>query len=147
PRSGRFGAFVSQLQTGIPSLGVLLMVLCSTLVAWVVVGWMWQMSLYSISITPGFGNVLGLTCLIAFANVIGLIPGGLGVGEASISAILIRWGTAIPLAQAGALILRANSLMIILLGAIHWLAIRGRFAPGAPSTGYFAGAARQPERI
>jgi len=50
-----------------------------------------------------------------------------GVSEAGISLFLIRLGTAEPLAQAGALILRGYSATILVLGILHigvWKGLR-----------------------
>ena len=124
---GRMGEFVAHIQSGVRTPAMLLLLLVLTFASWAIVALGWQACLLSISIRLGFLDVLGLLSVVTVASIASFIPGGLGVAEASVAEFLIRGGFAPPLAQAGALSLRGFSLLVILLGGIHFLALRARW--------------------
>jgi uncharacterized protein (TIRG00374 family) len=95
-----------------------------TFLGWAMIALAWQACLMSLSIVIGFIDMLGLLSLIALASVLSFIPGGLGIAETGITEMLISYGIDAPLAQAGALLLRALSFLIIAMGAFHWLLLR-----------------------
>ncbi len=128
------GEFVAHLQRGVRTPTMLLLLLVSTFVSWSIVALGWQACLLSISIQLDFLDVLGLLSVVTVASIVSFIPGGLGVAEASVAEFLIRCGLAAPVAQAGALSLRGFSLLVILLGGIHLLALRARWKHARRST-------------
>lgn len=123
---GRMGKFVAHLQSGVRTPPMLLLLLVLTFASWVIVALGWEACLRSISIRLGFLDMLGLLSLVTLASIVSLIPGGLGIAEASVAEFLIRCGFTAPLSQAGALALRGFSLLVIFLGSIHLLALRAR---------------------
>jgi len=123
---GRIGEFVAALQRGVRTRSMVLILLLSTFASWALVALGWYACLASISIHLGFFDMLGLLAVVTLASIASLIPGGLGVAEASVATSLMHFGVAAPLAQAGALCLRGYSLLVILLGVAHLLALRAR---------------------
>ena len=123
---GRLGQVVAQVQGGVGSPAVLCMVLVLTFLGWAMVALAWQACFVSLSIALGFIDMLGLLSAITLASIISFIPGGIGVAEAGVTEILIGHGIGAPLAQAGALLLRALSFVTISLGLLHWLLLRLR---------------------
>ena len=57
--------------------------------------------------------------VVALISILSLIPGGVGISEASTTQILIQYGLAAPAAQAGLLVLRSYFVLAIALGAAH----------------------------
>ena len=81
----------------------------------------WQACFFSISITLGLTDMLGLLSIVTLASAVSFIPGGIGIAEAGITELLMSYGISAPLSQAGALVLRALSFLILAIGALHWL--------------------------
>lgn len=133
---GRIGQFLTVLQSGVRTPSMVLVLLLSTCASWSLVALGWYACLMSISIHLGFFDMLALLAVVTLTSIASLIPGGLGVAEASVATSLIHLGVAAPLAQAGALCLRGYSLLVILLGVAHLLALRARsgHSPGATAT-------------
>jgi uncharacterized membrane protein YbhN (UPF0104 family) len=107
----------------------LLMIIVITCVSWASVAFSWQVFLGAGGIHLDFSKAVALMSLVALINIASLVPGGLGISEAGISQLLMHFGFASAVAQAGALILRSYSLVIIALGAGHlgiWKLIRDR---------------------
>ena len=125
---GRTGAFVETVQRGVGTKGALAALLATTFLGWALVAWGWQLSLVALAIRLDFGQVLGLVSLVSLATLASFVPGGLGIADAGIAAYLIRLGYEPALAQAGGLLLRATTLLIIVLGSMHLLALRARWS-------------------
>jgi uncharacterized membrane protein YbhN (UPF0104 family) len=123
---GRLGQVVGQIQGGVNSPAVLCMVMVLTFLGWAMIALAWQACFVSLSIAFGFIDMLGLLSLITLASILSFIPGGIGIAEAGITEVLIGHGIDAPLAQAGALLLRALSFLVIAMGAFHWLLLRLR---------------------
>ena len=124
---GRRGQVVAQIQSGVSSPAALCIALVLTFLGWAMIALAWQACILSLSIVLGFTDMLGLLSIVTLASILSFIPGGIGIAEAGVTEILIRDGISEPLAQAGALILRAWSFLIIAMGALHWLLLRLRF--------------------
>jgi uncharacterized membrane protein YbhN (UPF0104 family) len=124
---GRAGEFVRHLQQGIGDPATLAVFLLSTFLSWGIVALGWQACLASLSIVLGFTDMLGLLSVVTLASILSFIPGGLGIAEAGITEFLIRYGVDAPRAQAGALMLRGFSILVILLGSVHLLLLRARW--------------------
>ncbi len=121
---GRVGDFLAHMRTGVGSPYALLIFMTLTFASWLLVAAAWYACLRGVSITLGIAELLGLLCLATLATLLSFVPAGLGVAEASISGILISYGVEPALAQAGALALRAFSVLVIALGALHFLWLR-----------------------
>jgi len=123
---GRFGEFVAHLQGGIASASNLIVLLASTFLGWIIVALGWQACLLTLSIRLDFLELLGLVSIVTLASILSFIPAGLGIADASAAELMIRHGVDVPLAQAGALILRGFSILVIALGIVHLLLLRAR---------------------
>jgi uncharacterized membrane protein YbhN (UPF0104 family) len=128
--SGRVGDFVRHLQQGVGDAPTLAVLLASTFLSWAIVALGWQACLASLSIVPGFTDMRGLLSVVCLASILSFLPGGLGIAEASTTEFLIRYGVQAAPAQAGALMLRGFSILVILLGSIHLLVLRERWRRG-----------------
>jgi uncharacterized membrane protein YbhN (UPF0104 family) len=122
--TGRLGQFVAHMRSGLRSPHILVVFMAWTFAGWLLVAAAWQACLRSISIDLGMMELLGLLSSVTLATILSFVPAGLGVAEAGTSGILIHYGMAAPLAQAGALALRAFSVMVVALGGLHLLLLR-----------------------
>ena len=105
------------------------MVTAITCVSWASVAFSWQVFLYSGGIHVSFAQAVALMSIVALISILSLIPGGIGVSEVGTSQMLIHFGFAAAVAQAGSLVLRCYSLVAIALGAGHlglWKLVRSR---------------------
>jgi uncharacterized membrane protein YbhN (UPF0104 family) len=92
-----------------------------TVFSWVMVILGWNAAMNSVSINVNFlqaSSVVSLTTLLAIMS---FVPGAVGVSEISITTILTKMEIALPLAQTGAIVIRAYALMIIFWTLLHWL--------------------------
>ena len=109
-------------------------------VSWASVAFSWQVFLYAGGIHIDFAQAVALMSVVALISLASLIPGGIGVTEVGTSQMLIHFGFATPVAQAGSIVLRCYSLVAIGLGVGHlgiWKLVRlrrGRRAAGAMAT-------------
>jgi uncharacterized membrane protein YbhN (UPF0104 family) len=82
----------------------------------------WYVSLRSISISPTILETAALTAITTLISILSLIPWALGIGDVSIATFLVYLKQDVPIAQAGALIIRLYGVMILILGFAHFLA-------------------------
>jgi uncharacterized protein (TIRG00374 family) len=126
---GRLQQLIESMRRCVGDIPTLLMIIVITCVSWASVAFSWQVFLVAGGIHLDFSKAVALMSLVALINIASLVPGGLGISEAGISQLLMHFGFASAVAQAGALILRSYSLVIIALGAGHlgiWKLIRDR---------------------
>lgn len=104
-----------------------------------VVSWFFEcLALYLI--LEGLGSVISVrasTFLYAFASLAGavsMLPGGLGVAEASLSGLLVTLGVPGPVAAAATLLVRAATLWLAVL--VGLLTLLGAFRPRAEAAGH-----------
>jgi len=90
-----------------------------TALSWGLVAAIWDIALRAVEIHLAFSQVLSLMSLVTIGTILSFIPGGWGVSEVVTTAILTRMGVVAVAAQAGALILRIQALIIILFGLTH----------------------------
>jgi uncharacterized membrane protein YbhN (UPF0104 family) len=121
PAKGKFGKFLVHLRACTRNWKSLLLVILLTFGAWTMVAMGWQICLYSISINLGFQKSMALMSMTTIINILSFVPGAVGVSEVSVAEFLNRMDINLVSAQAGALILRFYSLLIICVGAIHFL--------------------------
>lgn len=119
PLRGSFGELLLRMRTGINSLQALLTTLMLTFAGWLAVAAGWQFCLQSLGISVSLTEILGLVSTVTFMVILSLVPGGLGVAEVGTVEFLARLGVSTSGAQAGALILRCYSLLVIGLGIVH----------------------------
>jgi len=90
-----------------------------TILSWVLVAVNWQISLRAVQIHLALSQVLLLISLVTFGVLLSFVPGGFGVSELVTTAVLTNMGVVAVTAQAGALVLRAYSLFVMLFGLVH----------------------------
>ena len=128
-----FGRFFAPLRQCINSGKTLITVLVLTVCGWLAVTLGWHFSLLSISISLGFFETLAMTTITTLVSIFSLIPWALGISEVSISYFLVFFKQDVPLAQAGALIIRGYALVAFALGFllfVYWKIILNRKEDG-----------------
>jgi uncharacterized membrane protein YbhN (UPF0104 family) len=124
---GKAGELLGRIRDCVRDFRTLLVAFVITCASWASVALSWQLFLYSGGVDLGFLRSMALMAVVALINILSLIPGGLGISEASTTQILIHYGSSTPAAQAGSLVLRSYSVLAIALGAVHlgvWQAAR-----------------------
>ncbi|MGD1276253.1 MAG: lysylphosphatidylglycerol synthase transmembrane domain-containing protein [Tepidisphaeraceae bacterium] len=124
---GKLGEFLSHIRECVRDFRTLLGAFLITCASWSVVALSWQIFLYSGGVNLGYTRSMALMAVVALISILSLIPGGLGISEASTTQILVHYGQAVPAAQAGTLVLRSYSILAIALGAGHlgaWQMVR-----------------------
>jgi len=116
-----FGHFFTPFQQCIKNGKILITVLILTGCGWLAVALGWYFSLLSISISLGFFEILAMTTITTLINIFSLIPWSLGISEVSISYFLLYFKQEVPLAQAGALMIRAYALVAFVMGFVLFL--------------------------
>ena len=130
---GRPQQLLEHMRQCVGDFPTLLLVTLITCVSWASVAFSWQVFLYSAGIHLDFAQAMALMSIVALISILSLIPGGLGISEAGTSQLLIHFGFAVAVAQAGALVLRSYSLVAIALATGHlglWKLIRLRRSSG-----------------
>lgn len=97
-----------------------------TALKWAAVVAMWQAVFTSLGIAIGPLECAGVMAVVALAVTASLVPGGLGVAELTARALLILLGVAPGQAEAGAVLLRLLTPLLVALGLAHALALRPR---------------------
>lgn len=116
---GMVGDFISRSGLCISNAQTLIMVIILTVCSWTMVAIGWQICLYSISVDIGLQKSLALTFIVSILNILSFIPGAVGISEASIAEVLMRFSQSPASAQAGALVLRLYGILALLLSVIH----------------------------
>ena len=96
-----------------------------TVISWLLITFNWHIALSAVQIHLTPSQVLLLMSLVTIGAVLSFIPGGVDVSEMVTAAVLTNMGVAAVTAQAGALILYAYGLVVIVFGLVHlglWLA-------------------------
>jgi uncharacterized membrane protein YbhN (UPF0104 family) len=149
--SGRPRQLIETIRLCVGDTPTLIMVTAITCVSWASVAFSWQVFLYCGGIHVSFAQAVALMSIVALISILSLIPGGIGVSEVGTSQMLMHFGFAAAVAQAGSLVLRCYSLVAIALGAGHlglWKAVRSRrsrrLAAGQAATERLAAEADSP---
>lgn len=119
--SGKIGEFLSCVKTSAGDIKTLLLISLLTFLSWAIVAIGWHFCLYSISIDLSFRQSIALMSIVTFVNILSFVPGAIGVSEVSTVELLKSWQQDVVSAQAGAVLLRSYAIMILLIGAIHFL--------------------------
>ena len=115
---GRISLWLAQLRCGgSPKTWALMAFL--TILSWVLIAINWQIALSAVQIHLSLSQVLLLISLVTIGAVVSFIPGGLGVSELVSTTVLTNMGVLAVSAQAGALVLRAYTLVVFLFGLVH----------------------------
>lgn len=126
---GRPQQLLESMRQCVGDIPTLLLIIAITCISWASVAFSWQVFLYAGGIHLSFTQAVALMSLVALISILSLIPGGLGISEAGTSQLLMHFGFAVTVSQAGALVLRSYSLVAIALGAGHlvlWKLVRFR---------------------
>lgn len=99
-------------------------VLALTVLGWLAIAAGWHLCLRALAIDVSFPGTLTVLALSTILTVLTFVPGGIGVSEVSITALLQLLGVETALAQAGALLIRAFGLWALVLGLALWAAAR-----------------------
>jgi uncharacterized membrane protein YbhN (UPF0104 family) len=127
---------VAPMRQCLGDLRTVIVVTAITCTSWGVVAFSWQVFLYSGGLHLGFAKSAALMSVVTSIGIVSLVPGGLGVTEATAAQLLTRVGFAPATAQAGSILLRAGSLVAIALAAGHlalWKLVRSRRHRRTPS--------------
>lgn len=109
----------------------ILVLLLLTLGGWAITSLLWA-GAFAAAGTPDLAvpDLIAIVGLVTFATIVSLIPGGLGVSEASTVGLLVLAGTAPELALAGAIALRIVGVMTAGLGGLFWAVRSARRSAG-----------------
>lgn len=125
-----FSAILGRPAVGLSTAGL-------TLLSWLLVAAGWYSALRSVGLDTGGVAATALTAFVTLVNVASLLPGAVGVSEASSAGVLRSLGTPPAQALAGALMIRFHGLLLLAIGVAHLAALlawrRGRWRrPAAP---------------
>jgi uncharacterized membrane protein YbhN (UPF0104 family) len=116
---GRISVWLARLRRASTSPKNWAVMALLTVLSWTLVGIGWSFALGGVQIHLAVPEVLTLVSLVTVGYLLSFVPGGLGVSEVVTTAILTNMGVAVVTAQAGALVLRAYTLLIFLFGSAH----------------------------
>jgi uncharacterized membrane protein YbhN (UPF0104 family) len=91
-----------------------------TVGCWILCALIWHTSLHAVGIDTSIAQSTFLVGVVTLAGVALMVPGAVGVAEATVAAVLVQQGFAEEQAVTGALALRSISLVLVALGAVHW---------------------------
>jgi uncharacterized membrane protein YbhN (UPF0104 family) len=115
------GRFFQPFNQCVRNWKILATVIVLTIGGWLFIIAGWYISLRSIYITISFLETTAVTTITTLLGIISLIPWSLGISEISISSSLAYLKKDIPLAQAGALIVRVYGVATLITGFVHFL--------------------------
>ncbi|MEI6159143.1 MAG: lysylphosphatidylglycerol synthase domain-containing protein [Roseococcus sp.] len=104
-----------------PALWRMLVLGTCTVTKWVIVVLMWQTTFLAAGITLGAPETALVVVLVTISVTVSLVPGGIGVAEVSTRALLLWLGVEPSLADAGAVLLRLLTPLVIAIGLLHGL--------------------------
>lgn len=118
------GRFFQHIRATVADGRAFVLALLLTLVGWGIITVIWGVTLASVGVFLNGLQALALLSVTTIVNVASLVPGGVGVAEVSASKLLLLFGAGAISAQSGALILRIYSLLLLALGAGHYVVYR-----------------------
>jgi glycosyltransferase 2 family protein len=116
---GRIGHFIDVMRSSVGSLSTFALSLLVTVLSWSSMAFMWQAFLYGAGIPIDFWQTVGLMSLTTLVIIVSLIPGGLGVSDVGVFAILSQFGFDAVVAQAGTIAIRLSTVVMLVLGVGH----------------------------
>jgi uncharacterized membrane protein YbhN (UPF0104 family) len=105
---GRLQQMLEHMRQCVGDASTLFVTSAITCLSWAAVAFSWQVFLYAGGIHLDFAQALAMMSIMALVCILSFIPGGLGISEAGIAQVLMHFGCAAALAQAGSLILRSS---------------------------------------
>lgn len=121
PRNNFIGHFLLPLNNCLNNRKYFILAGFLSICSWLVIVIGWHVCLRSISIILTFAQVVSLTSIITIISQISMVPGAVGISELGIATLLIHLNYKLPEAQAGGIILRVYSLLVIVLGLAHYI--------------------------
>ena len=115
------GRFFQPFNQCVKNGKILASVVILTIGGWFFIVMGWYASLRSISISINLLETTAMTAVTTILGIISLIPWSLGISEISIFSFLSYLKKDIPLAQAGALMVRVYGIVTLILGFVHFL--------------------------
>lgn len=91
-----------------------------TLGCWILTAGLWQITLHAVGVDATYALSAFLVGSVTLAGVALLVPGAIGVSEATVTAILIQQGFGAEEGLTAALALRVITFAAIALGTAHW---------------------------
>ncbi len=92
--------------------GILALTLVLSVVSWFFECLAFYLVLQGLGVAPGLRAATFLYAFASLAGAVSMLPGGLGVAEASLTGLLVTLGTALPDAAAATLLIRAATLWL-----------------------------------
>lgn len=115
------GRFFQPLNQCVRNGNVMAKVVILTISGWILVVLGWYASLRSIAISISLSKMTAMTAITTLINIFSSIPLSLGISEVSITSFLVYLKQDIPVAQAGALIIRVYALITLMMGLILFI--------------------------
>lgn len=124
PLPGRVARALAPLTAYRPSSARMALLGLCTVAHWWCVLVLWQAVFKSCGISLSLADCGIAVVLVTISVTISLVPGGIGVAEVSTRAVLLWLGVEPGLADAGAVMLRLLTPLVIVIGMLHALALR-----------------------
>jgi len=122
--SARIASSLAPLAAYRPSAARMVVLGICTAAKWLGVVVLWQAVFVSAGISLPLADCAVAVMLVTVSVTISMVPGGIGVAEVSTRAVLIWLGVEPGLADAGAVMLRLLTPLIIGIGLLHAIALR-----------------------
>lgn len=106
------------------SVGRLAVIAALSLLCWILSAVLWQASMAAVSVDVPLSGTIILVGLVLAANILSLLPGGLGVSELTTAGALLVMGYSAEQGVAAALMLRMITVLCMVAGLLHWIALR-----------------------
>jgi len=120
----RIGVALAPLSASRPSPARMAVLGLCTVAKWWGVVVLWQAVFLSAGISLSLADCGMAVVLVTISVTISLVPGGIGVAEVSTQAVLLWLGVEPGLADAGAIMLRLLTPLVIGIGMLHTIALR-----------------------
>lgn len=124
PLPARVTVALAPLAAYRPSPGRMAILGLCTVAKWWGVVVLWQAVFHSAGISLSLADCGMAVVLVTISVTISLVPGGIGVAEVSTRAVLLWLGVEPGLADAGAVMLRLLTPLVIGIGMLHAIALR-----------------------
>jgi uncharacterized membrane protein YbhN (UPF0104 family) len=121
PPANVIGRFLQPLNQCVRSGKIMATVVILTIGGWLFIVLGWYASLRSISISVNLLDAAAMTAITTLIGIFSFIPLSLGINEVSISSFLVYFKQDIPVAQAGALIIRGYSVITLIMGFVLFI--------------------------
>jgi len=121
PPANVVGRFFQPLNQCVRNGKIMATVVILTIGGWLFIVLGWYASLRSISISVNLLDVAAMTAITTLIGIFSFIPLSLGINEVSISSFLVYFKQDIPVAQAGALIIRGYSVITLMMGFVMFI--------------------------